>query len=493
MSIGNRILYADDCLDVLTDEAALPSESVDLIYLDPPFNSKSDYNLPFKGKYKNAKPVEAFTDTWRWGKQQDEHLEELHDNSLYSTQKKLAEFVDLVRKNEGPRGVSLSAYLINMAVRLLPMKRILKDTGSIYLHCDPAAGHYLKLTMDFIFGERNFRNEILWRIGWVSGYKTQKKGWIRNHDIILYYIKTQKAVAKFNKEYLAYPEGYVRRDGKPPTGKGFPLEDSWNCHSGDVLDSIMIKSFSTEKLGYPTQKPLALLERIIRASSDEGDLVLDPFCGCGTTVHAAEALKRNWIGIDISNFAVGLIRERLANNIPKLKLEDITSHGIPYDVAAAKALAKKDKFEFEKWVCGAIGAHGMFHDPGDKGPDGGVDGIIEFGLFTGLEEKVRKTYAIVQVKGGRVTADSVRALYATVERYGAAAGIFVCFEKHMKTVENNRSKKTFEDGTGEYPVIQGFSIEQLLNNEKPRLPPLKFRKDARLKKDLFNEDAQTLI
>ena len=493
MSIGNRILYADDCLDVLADESALPSESVDLIYLDPPFNSKSDYNLPFKGKYKNAKPVEAYTDTWQWGTQQDEQLEDLHHNSLYSTRKKLAEFVGLVRKAEGTRSVSLSAYLINMGMRLLPMKRILKDTGSIYLHCDSAASHYLKPVLDIIFGMENFQNEIIWRIGWVSGYKTRKRGWIRNHDVILYYTKTEKAVAKFNKEYLAYPEGHVREDDESPTEKGFPITDMWNCHSGDVLDSIMIKSFSTEKLGYPTQKPLALLERIIRASSNEGDLVLDPFCGCGTTVHAAEALKRNWIGIDISSFAIGLVRERLVNNIPKLTLEDITSHGIPYDVAAAEALAKKDKFEFEKWVCGVIGAHGMFHDPGDKGPDGGVDGIIEFGLFTGLEEKVRKTYAIVQVKGGRVTADSVRALYATVERYDAAAGIFVCFEKHMKTVENNRIKKTFEDGTGKYPVIQGFSIEQLLNNEKPKLPPLKFRKDARLKKDLFNDDAQTLI
>ena len=373
------------------------------------------------------------------------------------------------------------------------MRRILKDTGSIYLHCDPTAGHYLKLVMDVIFGERNFRNEIIWRIGWVSGYKTQKKGWIRNHDTLLYYIKTDKAIAKFNKEYLAYPEGYVRRDGKPPTGKGIPIEDTWNCHSGDVLDSIMIKSFSREKLGYPTQKPIALLERIIKASSDEGDLVLDPFCGCGTTVHAAEALKRNWIGIDISNFAVGLIRERLVNNNQELTPEDITSHGIPYDVTTAQALARKDKFEFEKWVCGAIGAHGMFHDPGDRGPDGGVDGIIEFGLFTGLTEKVKKTYAIVQVKGGRVTTDSVRALYATVEKYDAAAGIFVCFGKYMKTVENNRITKTFEDGTGKYPVIQGFSIEQLLNSEKPKLPPLKFRKDARLKKDLFNDGEPILV
>lgn len=222
-------------------------------------------------------------------------------------------------------------------------------------------------------------------------------------------------------------------------------------------------------------------------------MVLDPFCGCGTTVHTAETLKRKWIGIDISNFAVGLIRERVVNNIEKLSPEDITSHGIPYDMTTAKALAERDKFEFEKWVCGAIGAHGMFHDPGDKGPDGGVDGVIEFGLFAGLKKEVDETYAIVQVKGGKVTADSVRALYSTVEKYDATAGIFVCFEKYMKTVDNNRIKKTFKDKTGEYPVIQGFSIEQLLDNEKPKLPPLKFRKDAKLSKDLFDDDDSVLI
>lgn len=208
------------------------------------------------------------------------------------------------------------AYLAYMAIRLIECQRILKKTGSIYLHCDPTMSHYLKTTMDCIFGEDQFRNEIVWRIGWVSGFKTQRRGWIRNHDTLLYYAYP-KAVDTFNKEYIPYPEGYLRRDGKKPTGKGIPIEDTWNCHDGDVLNSINIMSFSQEKVGYPTQKPLALLERIIKASSSEGDMVLDPFCGCATTCIAAERLKRQWIGIDVSHKAYDLVKERLNKEVAR--------------------------------------------------------------------------------------------------------------------------------------------------------------------------------
>jgi site-specific DNA-methyltransferase (adenine-specific) len=205
------------------------------------------------------------------------------------------------------------SYLAYMAARILEMRRVLKPTGSIYLHCDPTMSHYLKLVMDAVFGRDNFRNEIIWRIGWVSGFKTQKRGWIRNHDTLLYYVGGPDATKGFNKEYIPYPPDYRRRDGKKPTGKGIPIEDTWNSHSGDVLNSIMIMSFSTEKMGYPTQKPLALLERIIKASSNEGDVVLDPFCGCATTCVAAESLGREWAGIDLSPKAVELVKHRLAD------------------------------------------------------------------------------------------------------------------------------------------------------------------------------------
>ena len=362
--VPNRTLFANDCLDVLSATYIFPDNSIDLIYLDPPFNSKSQYNLPFPKEYKkraDIKPVMAFNDTWMWNDDCSHHLERLEYGSFQD--QTLAELVKLTKRIRSERDNtkdSMSAYLINMAVRLKAMHRVLKPTGSIYLHCDPTASHYLKLLMDNIFGKENFRNEIIWRIGWVSGYKTQKIGWIRNHDTMLYYLASDQATDKFNKEYLPYPKDYRRRDGSLPSGRGFPIEDTWNCSSGDILDSIMIKSFSKEKLGYPTQKTLALLERIIKASSNEGDVVLDPFCGCGTTVHAAEKLGRQWVGINISQFSNGLVRNRLRRHFPKLRNE-IEIRGNPISVSDALALAKRDRFEFEKWACGEIGAEGMYH------------------------------------------------------------------------------------------------------------------------------------
>jgi len=224
-----------------------------------------------------------------------------------------------------------------------------------------------------------------------------------------------------------------------------------------------------ERLGYPTQKPLALLKRIIKASSNPGDIVLDPFCGCGTTVHAAEALGRKWVGIDISPFSTGLIRERVVDNFPLLAKDDILIRGTPHTIDEAQDLAKRDKFEFEKWVCGFIGAEGMFREPGARGADGGVDGLLKFYRFA--PKKVAKAeYAVVQVKGGRVSPDAVRALRETVDRLGVTAGVMVCFEQYMRTVENQRSRDTFADVFGSYPVIQGYSVENLLANAPLDLP-----------------------
>lgn len=463
-----RTLYGNDCLNVLNDQLALPNGSVDLIYLDPPFNSKGNYNLPFIGKDMDFKPVEAFWDTWTWGKDEEEFLRDL---SSGPRTRYLADIVTLAQHlgatgEMGKGGRALAAYLVNMAARLLPMRRVLKDTGSIYLHCDPTASHYLKLLMDAIFGQGNFRNEIIWRIGWVSGYKTQKRGWIRNHDTILYYLKTTAGMGAFNKEYIPYPKGYLRRDGQPPRGKGIPIEDTWNCSSGDVLDSIMIKSFSGEKLGYPTQKPVALLERIIKASTPPQGVVLDPFCGCGTTLHAAESLGRQWIGIDVSKFSVGLVKGRMVDNF---KLSNIVTYGVPTTIAEAEALAAQNKFEFEKWVCGEIGAEGMYHRPGTPGADGGVDGVIKFYPLR-MGKKVSAELAIVQVKGGQVTPDAVKALKTTMAHVGATAGIMVCFERYMQTVENQRYRGVFSDSVGTYPVIQGLSVEDLVNTDKHHRP-----------------------
>ena len=466
-----RQLYRGDCLDILRDY--IEDESIDLIYLDPPFNSKSIYNLPFKGEDKTHAAVEAFVDTWTWTSENDIRLHEFRRGAEpLPSIATVIDFASRVESASSPgqkRESSLAAYLVNMADRLLAMKAALKPSGSIYLHCDPTASHYLKLIMDAIFEKKNFRNEIVWRIGWVSGYKTRRKGWIRNHDTILYYIG--RGVPVFNKEYIPYPEGYRRRDGKAPRGKGIPFEDTWNCNAADVLDSIMIKSFSTEKLGYPTQKPLALLERIIKASSNPGDLVLDPFCGCGTTLHAAENLDRGWIGVDVSRFAVELMRERVVNNFPhRMRRADaIGIIGLPETIEDARELARQDPFEFEKWVCGKIGAHGMGKRLGARGADQGIDGIIE--LATIRDGAVIQETAIVQVKGGKVSPDSVRALSEIVRRTGSVAGILVCFEDQLGTVENQRSREVWSDASGSYPVIQGFSIKDLLSGKRPALPP----------------------
>ena len=244
----------------------------------------------------------------------------------------------------------------------------------------------------------------------------------------------------------------------------------------DVWTDIpSLNNMAHERLGYPTQKPLALLERVISASSRVGDVLLDPFCGCGTAVHAAETLGRQWIGIDISQFATGLIRKRLLDNFKELRRTDITRIGVPNNVREAKSLFRSSAFEFEKWVCGAVGAEGMFHDPGTPGADGGVDGVIPFYHTEKLvsTQKPELAHAIVQVKGGHVTPDSVRGLSTVVRETGAKCGVFVCFRQYMNTVNNNREKKLIKDVMGDFPFIQGFSVEQLVNGELPNLPALR--------------------
>ena len=457
---------------------ALPSDYVHLVYLDPPFNSKSNYNLPFRGKYKNAKPVEAFRDTWTWGADQDQYYVELNEDPIT---RPIVRIIDFARQLEHGEKDSLGSYLINMAVRLIAMKRVLKSTGSVYLHCDPTASHYLKLIMDAIFGAKNFRNEIVWsyRTGGLSKIRFPRK-----HDILLFYSKGVRYRHNPLKEIILYDKPFFTSGRIKPDQNGkYPVEvyvrDVWEDGVKPIVNT------SKERMGYPTQKPIKLLERIITASSDEGDLVLDPFCGCGTTLHAAENLCRQWIGIDVSRFSVELMKERLLSNFGfkgnGLTNEDIKVRGTPNNISEAEELANKDPFEFEKWVCGLIGAHGMYHNPGDRGRDGGIDGVIRFGILQQNGKiSVKKTHAIVQVKGGKVTPDSVRALSQTVEETRGTAGIMVCFEMYMRTVNNNRKKDTFRDVTGIYPVIQGFSIEELMNNKKPKLPPVTFRQSGRI-------------
>lgn len=522
----NRTVYADDCLNVLNDEIEIESNSIDLIYLDPPFNSKSNYTLPFKAKDKTTKPIDVFVDTWDWDEKEVSYMETLEKGMAT---KKIHDLISLVRSMESPRAkYSTSAYLVNMAVRLIPMKRALKETGSIYLHCDPTASHYLKMIMDMIFGPKNFRNEITWKRT-TAHNDAAVMGMV--HDVILFYTKSKAFT--WNKVYIPHTEKYIKSKyrHKEPDGRrfmddnltakgltgggyeyeyrgkenlwrvplstmerldrenrlyftrtggirikryldemdGVALSDVWN-DIDDLWDDIdPVNSQALERYGYPTQKPMDLLNRIVKASSNEGDLILDPFCGCGTTIHAAEANGRQWIGIDISHFSAGLMHNRIISNFDNLSSDDIRTAGVPDTPQAARELAKRDKFAFEKWVCGHVGAEGMFHDPGTKGADGGVDGVLKF-VPIRMGEKPKEEYAIVQVKGGNVTPDAVRALSETIDRFNAKAGIIICFNDQMRTVENNRSKRLFRDSMGEYPVIQGLSVEDMLEDKKLNLP-----------------------
>lgn len=361
-----------------------------------------------------------------------------------------------------------------MAIRLKPLKRVLKKTGSIYLHCDPTASHYLKLIMDAIFGSENFRNELVWFYHDSPG--RPKRDFPRKHDVIFRYVLSNKWT--FNDRDIRVPilsaskERYksVRNLG----GRSYLGGESNKIGKipEDVWQIPVVKQNSAQALGYPTQKPMDLLRRIVLASSSKGDVVLDPFCGCGTTLHVAEELQRKWIGIDISQFAAGLVRNRLLKNFKGLSLDDISIIGCPLSLRDAIELAGSDPFEFEKWACGEVGAQGLYHAPGDRGADGGVDGVIPFYFSEKqLDSKPEKAFAVVQVKGGKVSPDNVKALSTTVRQSGAKCGVFICFEKYMNTVEKNRERGLIHDYMGSFNFIQGLSVEELIRGHRPRIPP----------------------
>lgn len=293
-------LYVGDNLTVLRQHVA--ADSIDLVYLDPPFNSKKDYYLIFANGQHGRRPrqVKAFDDTWHWDAAAEQACQRLSGP--------VRTLVDTLHQAIGSNDVM--AYIAMMAERLVEVHRVLKSTGSSYLHCDPAASHYLKTLMDAIFGAGNFRREIVWRSGWVSGFKAAARNWARNHDVLLYYVKDRQGAWTFNKDkaFVPHPADYRRRGGGE-NPKGVATDDVWT----DIY-SPWIMSFSGEKRGWPTQKPVALLKRIIEVSTNEGDVVLDPFCGCGTTLVAAEELGRRWIGIDVNPLAIAATKDRLQQN-----------------------------------------------------------------------------------------------------------------------------------------------------------------------------------
>jgi site-specific DNA-methyltransferase (adenine-specific) len=294
-----RRLYLGDNLDVL--RRLVDDASVDLVYLDPPFNTGQRHVL--HGSARRGAGATAFSDRWRWDRPAISALDALRADPASG----VGSLIGALRAARAPANVL--AHLLMVTVRLLEIRRVMKNTGSLYLHCDAVASHYLKVALDAIFGADNFRREIVWRSGWVSGFKTASANWVRNHDVLLYYVKDRRAAFAFDKHlaYRPHADGYRRRGGGG-NARGVALDDVWD---EPALYSPGIKSFSREKLGYPTQKPLALLRRIISVSSRPGDVVLDPFCGSGTTPAAAEELGRGWIAIDAGRHAVDITRRRL--------------------------------------------------------------------------------------------------------------------------------------------------------------------------------------
>lgn len=466
MTEGNRLYFGDN-LGILRDR--IESESVDLVYLDPPFNSKKDYNLIFadaKGA-RSTSQVQAFEDSWTWGEEAERTYQYLTNSAEHrgNVTPAVSRLVGALRTGIGENDVT--AYLVMMTVRLIELHRVLKPTGSLYLHCDPAASHYLKVVMDAIFGASNFRREIVWRSGWISGFKAAAKNWVRNHDILLYYVKDVRDTWTFNKDlaYTPHAPGYQRRGGGE-NPKGVALEDVWT----DIY-SPWIMSFSTEKLGWPTQKPIALLKRIIEVSSNPGDVVLDPFCGCGTALAACEELsdKRRWVGIDITPLAITVIKDRLRS---AYGLGNVVVDGEPADLDGARALAAGPSggYAFQWWAVGQIGARPVSDAERKKGGDKGIDGELTFTDDGGSE--VRRI--LISVKSGGVGPGMVRDLRGTIERESAAIGIFVTLSPPSAQMEQEAVKAGWYDSPlwgKKFRRLQIVTAEDLLAGRRGDLPP----------------------
>lgn len=471
ISIQNRTLFFGDNLKIL--EERIPEGSIDLIYLDPPFNSNRNYNVLFKeGKVDSSAQIHAFEDTWEWTDDTVRLLKELKTNSNPKVAILINSLTEFIGHNP------MMAYLVNMTARVIPLYRVLKSTGSLYLHCDSTASHCLKIILDVIFGTENFRNEIVWERGTASGGKAGGDKFVPNHDIILFYVKdTDKKL--FNRQYIEYTKEYIEQRFKYTDEKGKRyrlqlgdrrqyLDDSKGKPVSDIWTDIFpINPMAKEKLGYPTQKPEALLERIIEASSKEGDWILDPFCGCGTTVAVAEKLHRNWVGIDISMQAIKVIEQRLKDHYSGIK---IYVDGIPMDYESASRLAENDKFAFQDWAISLIGAYPPSGES-RKGADRGIDGVVLFYEKVDLRNpKLRKI--IIQIKGGGTGRGDIAKLKGDIDREDAPMGVLVTL--HDPTAEMKRETAL----AGEYkysnnisfPKIQILSIKDWFNGLGVKLP-----------------------
>ncbi len=450
-----NVLYYGNNLDVLRRHVR--DESVDLVYLDPPFNSNANYNVLFAEHdgTRAAAQIQAFGDTWEWNEESAAAYQETVEAGG-EVAKALMAFRSLLG------GSNMLAYLSMMAPRLVELRRVLRPAGSLYLHCDPTASHYLKLILDAIFGPRNFMNEVIWHHG--LGAFAKAKGFPSKHDVLLFYSKTGDF--KFNKlrgevtramdaKYshddehgrymLSYGKKYYLKGGKP---------------YDDVWDIPAIAPTSSERLGYPTQKPLALLERIISASSNPGDVVLDPFCGCGTAVDAAQALGRRWIGIDITHLAIGLIKHRLADRHGPEIAKTYRVIGEPTTVEDAAVLAREDPFQFQAWALGLVGARPAGETK--KGGDKGIDGKLYF--HDSLDVKTKQI--VLSVKAGHLVPMYLRDLRGVIDREEAEIGVLISFEEPTSGMRSEAAGSGFYTSPwGKHPRLQLRTVGQLLDGQ----------------------------
>ena len=548
-------LYYGDNLQVMREY--LPDESVDLVYLDPPFNSNASYNILFRERSGEDAPaqIKAFTDTWEWTLETERTFEQdiiLHPGTPAAVKDMITAFRQFIGSN------AMMAYLVMMTPRLVELRRVLKPTGSLYLHCDPTASHYLKIVMDAVFGNRNFRNEIVWRRNNAHNKISKQYGPI--HDTILFYSKgdnfcfspgttplmrgyiqdwftgqddrgpyrtnmltgpgtrrgssgepwhgfdptsvgrhwaipasvsnllpaeaadwTTQQMLDFLYEYGVI---YIPRDGagqpkyKQYVSNGIPYQDIWAYQpytKGTLYDSeesidedVKWLERGQERLGYPTQKPIGLLARIISSSSLPGDVVLDPFCGCGTAVAAAEKLGRQWLGIDITHLAVALMKNRLKTMFNLEPGQDYAVVGEPQDAGSARALWEQDPYQFQFWAVSLLEAQPQSEQR--RGADRGIDGVIYF--VDGPRRTPQKV--VVQVKGGRVSSPQVRDLKGVVEREKAAMGLFITLEEPTRDMRSEEASGGFYRSDlwqQDFPRIQLRTIEELLAGRGFELPP----------------------
>lgn len=511
-------LYYGDNLAVMREY--IKDESIDLIYLDPPFNSNRSYNVLFKdesGESSEAQ-ITAFDDTWHWGPIAEQTYAELVQSGPVAVGRMLGSLRQFIGENQ------MMAYLVMMAARLVELHRVLKPTGSLYLHCDPAASHYLKIVLDTIFGAENFRNEIAWKR---QSAHSDSRGYGSVHDVILFYVRSNEF--QWNPSFQPYDEDYVEQyyryqdpDGRrfmsgdlgaaglqgggyeyewkgitriwrvPPESmqrlenegrifytrngiprikryldeaKGIPVQDLWS-------DLESLRSWHAERLGYPTQKPLALLERIIRASSNPGDVVLDPFSGCGTAIAAAQMLGRQWIGIDITHLAIAMHKSRLKYMFDLHAGKDYDIIGEPVDMGSAQQLAQDDRYQFQWWALSMIEARPLGDGQsktGKKGSDRGIDGVIAF--LADHRGTVQR--ALVQVKSGHVGSRDIRDLIGVLEREQAPIGIFITLQPPTSEMQVEAVSAGFYHSpiwNRDYPRVQILTIEEILAGKRPDIP-----------------------